>query len=253
VKHKVHAIAREAQGVYNDFDKTLLQRHWLGEMLLMYKKFIIPSVTRRFRGLHFSVETEDFTEGYFTTFYSSLRNEGLSMFKQLYEKDSNLTSLEKENIKKTLGEILTMMVFSFLSFAFFAMRAKMPPEKRKMMTYLTYFTTRLTSELAFFNMGLGDVRNAGFPLNINPTLKSFRTPFATYSFVTKMFKSSADAFALISGNGRYERDMKYTLPFLGNIADKGDPKVWKGIAKLIGMGDKLGNMDEALKIIKGFE
>lgn len=253
VKNTLHALGKEAQGVYNDFDRTLVERTNLGTLMMMYKKFIVPGVTRRFRNLQYNVETEDFTEGYYNTFVSKLREEGLSIFKELYSKDSTLTSLEKENLKKTLGEILTMMVLTSLAVIFSAMRAKLPPEDRAALNYLTYFSLRASSELSFFNMGLGDVRNYGLPVNPGGTVKSFRTPFATYTLIMKSFRTVDDATALLSGEGRYKRDMNYTVPFLGNIADKNDPKVWTDAAKLIGLADKMGNMENAINIMKTFQ
>jgi len=253
VKNTLHTLSKEAQGVYNDFDRTLIERTNLGTLLMMYKKFIVPGVTRRFRNLQYNVESEDFTEGYYVTFISKLREEGLSLFKDLYSKDSNLTSFEKENVKKTLGEILTMMVFTTLAAAFSALRADTPPEDRAALNYLTYFSLRASSELSFFNMGLGDVRNFGLPVNPGGTIKSFRTPFATYTLIMKAFRTAGDATDLLTGDGRYERDMNYTIPFLGNIADKGDPKVWTDIAKMIGLADKMGNMDNAVKMMETFQ
>lgn len=51
MRSTVHGITREGNGAYADIDKAGAQQHWGGRAILMYRKYLLPGLMRRFRGL----------------------------------------------------------------------------------------------------------------------------------------------------------------------------------------------------------
>lgn len=100
LRMKVQAISRELNGAYANLDKAKLQVHFLGRALFMYKKYLMPTVQRRFRDAYGSEEIGAIREGYYRTYYS-LIGSGL--------KDSYLrmrgTDAQKAYLNGTVSEL----------------------------------------------------------------------------------------------------------------------------------------------------
>lgn len=252
-RNRINRLGKEAQGVYSTFAAPLMQRNALGNMLVMYKKYIIPGYMRRFKGLDYDSETDEITEGYYITFFRSLRNEFSELKKVLLKQDNNLTPLEQANILKTMGEIVITSTFSALA-AILGMMVSAIDDKddpmKMALQYPLYFALRANQELALFNFGMGDVRRAMLPTNPKGMLRSTRLPFALLSSLEKALKLADDSIALLYGEGRYERKSQYEIPYFGNIAEKGDPKAVVDLLKLTGAFDKTTNIENAIKIMK---
>jgi hypothetical protein len=74
VQDRLHALNKRMHGIYNSFDKPALERHAVGRLLIMYRKFLAPGLKRRYKRLGLDQELGTFTEGYYNTFFSKLRN-----------------------------------------------------------------------------------------------------------------------------------------------------------------------------------
>jgi hypothetical protein len=51
IQAKMHAISKRLHGVYNSFDMPMVQRHYLGRMLMMFRKFLIPGFKKRYKAI----------------------------------------------------------------------------------------------------------------------------------------------------------------------------------------------------------
>jgi len=105
---KMKAINQMMHGIYNESDRAAMQKHALGRMAIMFRKWMKPAFNRRFARGMYNYDLQDTTEGYYRTtskFMISLFsevNKELSIA-QIYEKLSNK---EKRNLRRALTETL---------------------------------------------------------------------------------------------------------------------------------------------------
>lgn len=101
------AINQRMHGIYNKADRSALQRLAIGRMGMMFRKWIKPSLNRRFKSASYNYDLDAWTEGYYRTSGRFL----LQLARDLRETQFNiaarwneLTSTEKANIKRALTE-----------------------------------------------------------------------------------------------------------------------------------------------------
>lgn len=101
------AINQRMHGIYNKADRSAIQRLAIGRMGIMFRKWIKPSLNRRFKSASYNYDLDAWTEGYYRTSGRFL----LQLARDLRETQFNiaarwneLTSTEKANIKRALTE-----------------------------------------------------------------------------------------------------------------------------------------------------
>lgn len=106
--NKTKAINQRMHGIYNYADRNAIQKLALGRMGIMYRKYIKPSLNRRFKSVSYNYDLEAWTEGYYKTTGRFLNQ----LYKELKEQQFNLSAswkqlhpTEKANIKRALTEV----------------------------------------------------------------------------------------------------------------------------------------------------
>ena len=101
------AINQRMHGIYNKADRSAVQRLAIGRMGMMFRKWIKPSLNRRFKSATYNYDLDAWTEGYYLTSGKFL----LQLARDLRETQFNiaarwneLTSTEKANIRRALTE-----------------------------------------------------------------------------------------------------------------------------------------------------
>ena len=101
------AINQRMHGIYNKADRSAVQRLAIGRMGMMFRKWIKPSLNRRFKSATYNYDLEAWTEGYYRTSGRFL----LQLARDLRETQFNLaarweelTPTEKANIRRALTE-----------------------------------------------------------------------------------------------------------------------------------------------------
>lgn len=258
VRNKLHSLNKRFNGVYNSFDKPLIKRHNIGKLVMMYRDFLAPNIRRRFKSWGVDYESGTEYEGYYNTFFRILAQERGEMLALITGKDNNLTSHEIANVKRMATEITYMMLLSsiiaILSGALEGDDDEDAIGMQSALKYALYWSMRASSELSFYNFGLGSINTALLPLNPGGTLRSFRTPSPAYSILEKSFRAVRHTGALIGGSDEayYKRNMEYDTIF-GNLAEKGDPKATVSWMKLMGLNGYLMNIDNAIKILNIYD
>ena len=104
---KSAAINQRMHGIYNKADRSAVQRLAIGRMGMMFRKWIKPSLNRRFKSATYNYDLDAWTEGYYRTSGRFL----LQLARDLRETQFNitarwneLTSTEKANIRRALTE-----------------------------------------------------------------------------------------------------------------------------------------------------
>lgn len=114
---KTAAINQRLHGIYNKLDKNALQKLGIGRMAMMYRKYLRPSYNRRFRGITYNFELQEWTEGYYHTagrFMGQLIKELRQGQFNLSTNYKNLDQREKYNIKRALTEVVTFLALGLL-------------------------------------------------------------------------------------------------------------------------------------------
>ena len=227
VQSSLHRINKDMHGVYNSFDSPLLERYSVGKLLMMYRKFVVPGFMRRFSGMRVEQESGELLEGYWRTFANLMLNDFTELRKFLTPgTESQLTSLEKENVKRTLTEMGIIVALMILSFAF----GKMTDDEDddSLLYYPYYLVYRVRAEMMFY-------------FNPLDTLRMFRTPTIAYSVVEKLMR------LLIQLTDPFE-----TYERRSGMAKKGDNKLKIKGLKLLGINGYTLNPKEALDMMKMF-
>lgn len=105
---KAAAINERMHGIYNKVDRNAVQRLAIGRMGMMYRKWIKPSLNRRFASAEYNYDLKEWTEGYYLTTWNFLKTiatdlrEGQLNLMANYDK---LDKREKNNIKRALIEV----------------------------------------------------------------------------------------------------------------------------------------------------
>ena len=105
---KTAAINQRMHGIYNKLDRSAVQRLAIGRMGVMFRKWIKPSLNRRFKSATYNFDMEAWTEGYYRTtgrFLTQLAKELKEGQFALVANWNNLTNTEKANIKRAATEV----------------------------------------------------------------------------------------------------------------------------------------------------
>lgn len=112
---KTAAINQRMHGIYNKADRSAIQRLGLGRMAIMFRKWIKPSLNRRFSKATYNYDLQAWTEGYYVTFGKfmlqlarDLRNLQFNIGAHL----SELTKTEKANIIRAITEVSHFLVLT---------------------------------------------------------------------------------------------------------------------------------------------
>ena len=102
------AINQRMHGIYNKADRSAVQRLAIGRMGMMFRKWIKPSLNRRFKSATYNYDLDAWTEGYYRTSGRFL----LQLARDLKETQFNLAArwnelnpTEKANVKRAITEV----------------------------------------------------------------------------------------------------------------------------------------------------
>jgi len=210
---KLNAINKSLHGNYNDFDKTIFQKHAIGRLVLMFRKFMSPGFRRRFGNLGFDNEMDELHEGYFRTTMRLAFDEYREFGKWVMRKENSLTDYEKANVKRTVAEfgmwISTMIMFAVAS-------AAVDDDKDDWLNALVlYEIRRFQTELSFY---------------FNPAegLKIFKSPAATTTTIERAVKFGDQLLHTAMFDTEYTH---YKVSGHGHQA--GDSKLWVTFKKML--------------------
>lgn len=107
-ERKAAAINQRMHGIYNKLDRSAVQKLAIGRMAIMFRKWIKPSLNRRFKSMSKNLDLDAWTEGYYRTtwrFFKQIVKETKEGQFSIAANWNNLTIEEKQNIKRGLTEI----------------------------------------------------------------------------------------------------------------------------------------------------
>ena len=111
LRNKLHAINKYTNGIYNNFDKSILKRRWYGPLFTLFRGWMTPGMRKRWGrkgiggGVHVDEEVGAIGEGTFHTFSRMLRDGMMKYHLNLSKTWQTRTPMEKQNIKRTLVDL----------------------------------------------------------------------------------------------------------------------------------------------------
>ena len=105
---KAAAINQRMHGIYNKEDMSAIQAVGLGRMALLFRKYLVPSVDRRFRKAIYNYDLKSWEEGYYNTAGKFLLQLGKDLKAHKLNITlawNNLTEPQKANIKRAGTEV----------------------------------------------------------------------------------------------------------------------------------------------------
>jgi hypothetical protein len=198
-KDKVDALIYKKMydsiGNYRQVDQPDLYRHWWGNMVGLYRKYLIPMGTARLRGIESSFKkSEDLIDHEKRFSYALQENEegtyvSLIRFiatafkeKQFYllseSNWGNLTDYEKHNIKRSVAELVTIFVLLPIMTALASGGAD--GDDDEMMYFMAYASRRLETELSQY-------------LSITENFKVLRSPIPS----TRLIETGMSLFGAV--------------------------------------------------------
>jgi len=230
IQNSLHAINKRMHGVYNNFDKVTAERHWLGRLALMYRKFFPSGMKKRFKTYGLDQELGAPTEGYYNTFFRLVTSQLKDTLVQLspFSSSENLTPLERRNLSRAGAELAFISVTGIISMILARLSDEADDEDKKLLAYPLLFSLRLHQELFGF---------------INPiaNYKTFSNPMAAQTVIEKTIRLIKQLFNPLE---TYQRDT--------GVWEKGDYKIVAKFLKLLGSGriETIMSPDELIKVMQ---
>lgn len=144
---RVLAINQRINGIYNQIDRSAIQKYALGRMALLFRKFIKPGINRRWDKLQYNYQLKGETEGYYRTFLRFLFKDLKKYQFSLVKSWDSLNTMQRSNIKRTLMDISYLIGATvLLSF----MTNSDGDDDDWMYNMMSYQLHRLRTDLAFY-------------------------------------------------------------------------------------------------------
>ena len=233
IKGKIRYANRSMHGAMNAEDRGLIYKYMMGRLVMNFRQWMVGHYSRRFRGKHFDFSIGDWREGYWVSLWKGLMNDDTKeTWKEGQKKDavwmfmkdfasfmfksssqwSNLTPMQRYNVKRVRTEMLMFVALTGLSFALG------DPDRHKKefwRRWWIYQTKRMLTETEASMPGLG------MP---NSILTILQSPMAGINTLNSMMYVLYGLFngdimediqsGKHKGENRYIRNViKYDLPF----------------------------------------
>lgn len=113
---KIAGINQKLQGIYNTNDKSMIQQYAAGVLVMMFRKWMVPNLRRRYGGANYNFMTETWTEGFYTTLIHFIGTNIKDWSKDLTHLRTvvttnwdKLTPEEKANMRRAITELGTAL------------------------------------------------------------------------------------------------------------------------------------------------
>lgn len=232
----LHALNKRMHGVYNDFDKSVLQKHSTGRLLLMYRKYMVPSIKRRYKNLGFDDELGNPTEGMYITFWRTLLRDTRTYKFNVAKQWSGYTPFEKAQIRKVTAELTIIASLMAIMFALAALAGGDDDDDKNKIAktwgynFVLYEAMRMRAETIQFLPGIG----------LKDWYRTIKSPSAVTGTLDRFIKFTDQFFFTWDPEKlTYQKDQ--------GVWNKGDNKSWAYFLKLMGFSGYTLNPEEATK------
>jgi hypothetical protein len=232
-QNELHALNKRMQGIYNEFDKATVQRYALGRLALLYRKYFVPAMKRRWKKNTFDEELGSATEGYYITFFQTLMKDIVRYKGNIMEAWSTYTPFQKAQIRRTAAEITILMsMIALITILAFMVGSGDDEDKElkanPIYNFVLYQAIRMRSETAQY-------------VNPGDLIRVIRSPSAITSTLERTVKFGNQILPW-NVTEEYKRE--------SGVWEKGDNKAWAYFLKLMGFS---GNNLDPAQAVKSFQ
>lgn len=224
--NKMHGINKSLNGVYNSFDKPVIEQHWWGKALSFFRKYLYPSLVRRYHSGYIDYEMDTYNRGYAKSFLNATFRELYHYRKDVLSviKGDGFSSREKMEAAQTLLSfgigLGNMVIAGVLKMIIEAT----DDEDDVVLNYILYNAVRMQAETwSFWN-----------PVEF---MRILRSPTILTTYIERMTKLAAQLFDPFE---EYER--------ASGSNKKGDSKLYARFVKMLaGQTHYSANPDNAVR------
>lgn len=149
--NKIRGLNDTLFGIYNKKDMSVMQRYAIGRLIIMYKKYLVTALERRFAKKDYNMDLDVMTEGYYRSMYNftkqliiDLRNGKMDIVRNW----KNMDDTTYYNMLRGMTELSTFAVLS-LALVLLGGMGKGEAKKKSWQIQLgMYLTYRLNYELS---------------------------------------------------------------------------------------------------------
>ena len=234
LQNRLHALNKRMHGVYNSFDQATAQRHTLGRLGLMYRKYLAPAYKRRFKKVGMDYELGAPTEGFYITFWKTMIRDLRDYQFNIIKNWATYSPFEKAQIRRVLAELAIVLALTAL---IYILKSLIPDDDDDpikdtyMYNFILYQAIRMRSETK------QNVPGVGLP----DLWKTVKSPSAATTSIDRIVKFADQAFVSI-----YDADARDYKRKTGPW-EKGDSKTWAYFLKMMGYTGNNFNPDQAVK------
>lgn len=230
----LHGVSRRNNQLKGNFDNTALERRWYGQLITLFRRFMVPGFRKRMghtnTAIHTDLELGQITEGYYNTTIIGLINvvslikngEYNRAMKAVIAKDA--PDFVKQNAARSFYEMLYVAVAGVVGAILHGMADDDDEEESIALNFIAYQVLRARTEMAAFNI-----------FHANEFLRIVENPTAANNFVRNIYQlaeasvelgaymfgldnfgvvEESDIFYLRRSGRNQKGDLKWTKEFL---------------------------------------
>jgi hypothetical protein len=219
---KQNFVNKRMHGIYNYADRAAIQQYALGRLALMFRKYLVPSINRRYLKKQYNFEGDVYTEGYYNTsfrfiklLFTELKQGQYSILKSY----NTLDAYEKANVKRFATEVVMLIAIALLAAFVF----DDDDNDSWGFNLMAYETNRLMTELGAYNPVTAI--SEGFKLVKTPAA-SVGTLQSVYGFGQSLIFNTTDEITKGKFEGwyRWQRDGFKLIPGAHQLYDLTTPE-----------------------------
>lgn len=172
LSNRIGAINHKMHGIYNKIDRSAFQKGVVGKMVILYRQWIMPAISRRFRRGKYNMRLGAYDEGYYNTTGKFIiqcmkdLKKGQFLIATNYK---NLSKTERCNLKRAAAEVAQfLLILIALSVLYGGKKEPDDTEERTWSDYLLeYQLRRLYTEIGVLVPG-ASMANEGLRILQSP-------------------------------------------------------------------------------------
>jgi hypothetical protein len=189
-RNRLHAITKSLQGIYNKFDKAMLQRRWYGKLALMFRKYIFSSFRARYGEEYVDYELGTTQEGYWRGFVNKMVSEvkdyKWAMLRRMWTKEG-YSEQEKAAFKKTVFELGLILAAAILA----GMTSRPDKDKKWVDNEVALQLTRMSADITQYINPVDFIRVIRNPAASINTIEKYASWLSQFGSPSQVYKRKA--------------------------------------------------------------
>lgn len=212
---RVRALLMQMHGNYAPHTKVALQRWGLTRLALMFRKWIIPGIRRRYSTEYYDNVIDDWQEGYYRTGARFIKNKVGSFFMKYKDEAralemassadwSTMTEFEKYNVKRFAIDAAFLTAAIILTAVLTKLKDDDDDEDMKIFwSNMAYQTYRLKTDITFFFNPADAFKIVQSPIPSSSLIKSFT------NFIGQIIKDPTEKYVRGEWEDHYKLEKQF--------------------------------------------